>query len=372
MNTFIDYISESEIADEWLQNHVRHNLDKYPSLEIIDDLLHEYPYSKSAPLYRGLNFADEEQYRTFIENTNHGTELTTKTITSWTPDMHTATPFAITRPTYFLNKSLMQAEGEKTSNRDYMIGHAGIILKIDAPKGKCIDVTASKFAAENEVIVVPGTYKISIAKTFIPFVKSIDDENYEEVLAGIEDLESGFNRQKLEHILFRFADLSNESKQKLWDLYNFNGKVETYVDYTDSDTGLSNAKHEIKVGMTMPDGILLCYRFFLPEHQQIIRSAMKDALTEISKQIDKIVKEREIDYNSFRIRASKTVKLGELITGINAFKNIDRELAAMYHKLNSPENLKDINKLPRGEQLNAIQKFSDDLVQILNNLSKNN
>lgn len=369
MNSFFDYIAESEVADEWLHNHVRHNLDKYPSLEVIDDLLHEYPYTKGATLYRGLNFADEEQYRTFLANTDNGTMLKTKSISSWTPDRHQATQFAVTRPTYFINAALMQAESEKEKQRDYMIGAAGIVIQLEPEAGKCIDVTSSKLAAENEVIVIPGEYKISINKTYIPFVKSIDDENYEEVLQGIESLDSGFNKQKLFHIIFRFADLSNDAKQKIWDLYGFKGKLQPYVDLKDYSV-LGNGEMRLHAGFNLPDGLMYCYRFLLPEHQQVIRSAIKTALLEITKQIDKIVKEKELDYRKLRIFTSHDVKLGEVITGINAFKNIDRELGNMYRELNSAENIKSINDLPHEEKVKAIQNFSNDLITILNSLAK--
>jgi hypothetical protein len=62
--------------------------------------------------------------------------------------------------------------------------------------------------------------------------------------------------------------------------------------------------------------------------------------------------------------------LGEVITGINAFKNIDRELGNMYRELNNAENIKSINDLPHEEKVKAIQNFSNDLITILNSLAK--
>ena len=360
--SFIEFIAESEAADKFLSDFIYGEIKGSASLEIRDELLHDYPYTKTSPLYRGLNFADEEQYRTFLKNTEHGTVLHTKSLTSWTTNRKEAENFAVTRPTYFIDHDLMQAEDAKRKNHDYMIGHAGIIIKMDAPKGRAVDTSLSKMGEEDEVIVMPGDYKISVHKTLIPFVSSIHDENYEDILNSLGSLDDGFNKQKLEHILFRFADFSDESRAKLWGLVKFKTNINTNVE-------LRN-ENNLYVGYDVPDLSLYLYKWYLPEHQQIVRNALKNALSNISKKVHDITKKEDIDYKDLRIHASADVKLGELITGINAFKHIDNQLSHLYQELNSDINIRNINDLPKEEKIKAIKQFSNDIVQIIKNLQR--
>lgn len=368
MSTFFDYIAESEVADQWLSTHTRHTVDKYPTQDIVDDLIHSYPYTKNLPVYRSVNFADEEQYRSFLDKTQHGTVLNTSTITSWSPDVHTAHQFAVTRPTFFDDEGkFSQPEDKKRKERDFLVGPAGVILKLSVPANSGIDVSKSKYTFENEIILVPGHYTISIYKTTIPYVKSIHDENYDEIIQALEDLDSGFNRQKLEHVLFRFADISDEAKEKIWGLFKFKDKIETYVDVQGSDQSEDNV---VKVDYDVQDGLLYCYRILMPEHQQAIRIAIKSALQDISNKIEKLAKEKEIDLRSVRIHASPTVVLGELITGVNAFRNIDSELQQRYQTTEKESDIKSIEGLPHDEKIQAIKRFTNDLVQVLNNIQK--
>lgn len=368
MSTFYQFIVESEVSDQWLSTHVRHTVDKYPTQEIIDGLIHSYPYNKKLPVYRSVNFADEEQYRSFLEKTNHGTTLSTSTITSWSPDAHTAHQYAVTRPTFFDDEGkFAQPEDKKRNERDFLVGTAGVVLKLNVPSNSAIDVSQSKYTHENEIILVPGHYDISIYKTTIPYVRSIHDENYDEIIQALDDLDSGFNRQKLEHVLFRFADFSDEAKNKIWELFKFKDKIDTYVDIQGSDQSEDNV---IRVDYDVPDGLLYCYRILAPEHQQTIRIAIKNALQEISNKIEKLAKEKEIDLRTVRIHASPTVVLGELITGINAFRNIDNELQQRYQNVEKAGDIKSIEHLPHDEKIQAIKRFSNDLIQVLNNLPK--
>jgi hypothetical protein len=365
---FKDFLIESEESDEWLQKWVHAESGTTPSKAIIDDLLHDHPFDSNSALYRGLNFRDEDHYRSFLKDTQNGTVLHTTGMTSWTTDVHNAENFSVTRPTYFLNKSLLQAEDVKRRNRDYMIGHAGIILKVMPARGTGIDVSSSGKGAENEVVLIPGTYKISIHKTNIPFVSSINDENYEEVLQSMGSVDEGFNKQKLEHILFRFADFSRASREKLWNLIKFRPNITTNVQY-DKDATVDN-KGVLYANMNANHLALYFYSWLLPEHQQIIRSALKKSLSNLSKQIHDITKEDDFDYSKLRIRFDRDIKLAQLITGIDIFKHVDHHLANLYHDMNKYSNLQDINKLPHEEKIRTIKQFSDDLVNLLKNLQR--
>jgi hypothetical protein len=135
-----------------------------------------------------MNFDTSAKWEKFKEDTSNLTKLETGSISSWTPTKATAFPFAITRPTYFLNSELMQAEGKKRKDKDYMIGHAGVVLKIKVSKGVGIDIRRSKFSKEDEVILPAGSYSIEVEDEHIPFMRGITPENFKKEFLSIKSI----------------------------------------------------------------------------------------------------------------------------------------------------------------------------------------
>lgn len=365
---FKDYLIESDESDEWIQDYVYKESKSEPSKDILDELLHDHPYKGSESLYRGLNFTDEDHYRKFLRNTDNGSKLSTNTITSWTRDLSIAEQFSVTRPTYFLNKELMQAEDTKSRNKDYMIGHAGIIIKLSVKADTCIDLSGTGKGAEDEVILIAGQYNISIHKTNIPFISSITEDNYEDILHEINSLEEGFNKLKLEHILFRFADFTDSAKAKIWSLLKFKNNIRTFVTYDPSSGSDDRSRLRIHVGVD--SAILYLYNWLLPEHQRIVRIAIKRALKKISEQVQDITNRDDIDYKRLKVDITHVTKLCQLMTGVDVYKHLDHHLADLYHNMNSRSHIDDINKMPRDEKIKSIKQFSDDIVQLIKNLQK--
>lgn len=375
MITFEQFLIESEEADKWLEKYTYENLDKWPSKEILDDLLSDYPYTDNKPVYRGLNFEDEEQYNNFLKETENGTKLIAGGITSWSKFKNEARTFAVTRPTYFLNSELMQAVSIKSKNRDYMIGHAGVILEILPKKNKAIDVTKSKSSKESEVILIPGEYKIKIIENLIPFQKGITEENYQTIIKEIQKLDiNDLSVKKLKHILFRFSKFDDETKEKLWSLLNFNPEIKNdiiieRVKKYALEFKEDGYQYNISAGFIIPDYTFLLYNFLLPKHQKIIRDFINKNLRQLKIKLnEKLKNNKDIDFNNINYNISENIILGQRLTNNYIFSEINKKLGDEYKKLNSYENIKLINSLKGKEQKDAINKMSQDIIKIIKNI----
>ena len=286
--TFKSFLTEEQNGDSWLKKYTVDDTDKYPSKAALAELLKKYPF-EGGTLYRGLNFHDKEQYEEFLQNTKNGTELDTGNISSWSPVRAECISFAITRPTYFINRELMQAEDKKDKDVDYMIGHAGVILKINVGPGVGIDVNKSEFGKEQEVILVPGTYKISVDETLLPFVKSISKDNFKSEFMKITSLGSSATKldiRKFEHILFHYSEFDTEMRQHLFELVEPNIAALKYsVDVRDIDIFDENKHKEVSIKWNLWGAVLAYFDMLLPEHQKKIRSAVEKVVANIDDEV---------------------------------------------------------------------------------------
>lgn len=359
-------------ADKWLAKWTYEGLDKYPHKEVLDELVEKYPFDGGV-VYRGLNFHDKEQYDKFIENTNGGTLLHTGSITSWTQDEKTTYPFAVTRPTYFLNRELMQAEDKKNRERDFMIGHAGLVLETIVKPGKGIDVNKSKYGKESEIILVPGTYEIKIHKQYIPFMRSINDENFKKKFMSINTIserEDDHQAKMFNHIMFHYKEFDDEMKHHLFGLLVKNvTKIQYGVEVTEAADWNDSKWPKIEVYWNVPPTFFIYYSMLLPEDAKIIDDQLDQVIESIERDFDE--KTKGIDFaHKFELDINNSIalaiKMEHLENKLTFMQKMRQNVGKRYNELNSYEAVKKINAIKDpAKQLDAIKKLAKDLEQAL-------
>jgi hypothetical protein len=366
-------------GDRWLSKYTLEGMDKWPTADVLDELLEDYPYD-GGTLYRGLNFHDEKQYETFMEETEQGTRITTGSISSWTRTPEQARQFALTRPTYFISRELMQAEDHKSKNRDFMIGHAGLILQCKVGANAGIDVNKSKHSKEDEVILKPGDYKIGVFKRFIPFEKSINDGNAKEAflsLKNIEDHSEGdTDAAKFEHIMFRFKDqFDDEMRAHLWKLISGTLKdIKWHVAIDDEyDLEYHSSKKTTKainVGWNIPSTFFLYYDLLLPEAQRKVDTAVNSIIKKIDAEFEKQVEKLDWKNDKVVTKVNGGLQYAAKHGHVNPtfIKKIQHGAALRYHELNSLDRVRAINKLSGQAQRDAMSQLTKNLMATLKNL----
>lgn len=160
-----------------------------PYGKYFDQLTKEYPFS-GGKLYRGLHFESKELYLTFLETVKDGF-IEMDYPSSWSLSVDTAESFSLTKQSYFVDLSLMNADRERSDRGDYMTGYGGIVLELDAPSGNAIDVSKSAYAKESEVILGSGRYPVKIYKQNLSYqAQSENDNNFANNMAKNLDIKN--------------------------------------------------------------------------------------------------------------------------------------------------------------------------------------
>jgi hypothetical protein len=208
-------------ADRWLAKYTYENLDRWPSQDILKILVDRYPIEKSMPVYRGMNFSTKEQYEEFLKSIEDGF-YTSGGVSSWSPSPDVE-QFAVTRPSYFLDRETMRGYDEARKQREYIQGYRGVIVKTIAEPGKAINTNASKLGHESEITLLPGEYPIEIVRELKLYKQSLEDgdTDIETVIKNApderqshsSDYDAGFYEYVLHH---HVGKLSDEAKQKVF------------------------------------------------------------------------------------------------------------------------------------------------------------
>ena len=362
-------------SDHWLSEFTDQGMNNWPDQLIVDDLLRKYPFGGGV-LYRGMNFDTEGGWEKFLEVSNNGELFVSGGVSSWTRRESTATNFAITRPTYYLNRELMEAESRKRRDNDYMIGAAGVVLMIHIDPSSSIDVNKSRHHKEDEVILPPGTYKAKIHKVFRPFTHAINIDNYSSELRHIDEISSEFNRKKFDHIVNRFNDFSESDSRHMFKLLvSQANSVETQVSVEMTRDNVSvNSREQIPqiyIGWTISDDFFAHYDKFLSEDRALVDEHISTACIEIDEKFKS--KTQNIDWENSPFYLSIDRSVTSAISSSKAdFEFIDKVNAGIgcfYRSLNSVDNLRKINDLDaRGKRefmRDFERKISHSLGQII-------
>lgn len=217
MRTDSEAFENLDRADKWLARYTYEALDRWPPADVLDALARRYPV-ESTTIYRGMNFRTQETYDEFIREIKDGI-LTTHGITSWSPQRSQVESFAVTRPSYFLDRETMRDHSEAQQEREYINGYRGIVLTTEIEPGQGIDVNKSRLGHENEIILLPGSYKVSIEnlKKYRHAIEDGDRTPDDIVDRHDPNGASPYENQFYEYVLHHHGEnLSDSSKRKIF------------------------------------------------------------------------------------------------------------------------------------------------------------
>ena len=150
------YDDELDNLDNTLRNYTKEERNIYQE-EKFEGLLSRYPLKEDATVYRGINFSTRLQYHRFMKKFNKLEGYLTSNAAGFSRDYDTALDFAETTKTYYPTLETLQAEDKRNKEAELMTGYCGIIIKSEVKAGEVIDVNASTFSVEDEVLFRPNT-----------------------------------------------------------------------------------------------------------------------------------------------------------------------------------------------------------------------
>lgn len=222
-----DYQKISDPSLKWLAQYTYENLNKWPGTHIVQDLLDRFPCDAGV-IYRGMNFYTQEKYLEFMSQFKGAqtAQIEFGSITSWSESKSQALQFAVTQPTYFLNREVMVAHGEMQAQKERLSGYRGIILSMQVAQGEGIDVNKSGVGHESEVIMPPGTYSIQVHEQIKKYAHQIMDKEMDINQAILSMTASDMKKSGADtHSLFDYVmhhhvqDLNFKAKNHLFQLF---------------------------------------------------------------------------------------------------------------------------------------------------------
>lgn len=176
--------------DSWLAKFCYENLDKWPSQKTFDLLCRRYPVEEPTAVFRGMNFSTKEDYDDFMTMIADGVLDTNGTATSWGRTPSEVENFALTRPSYILNRETMQAHDDARRRGEVVTGYRGLILRAVVGPGQGIDVNKSRVGHESEIIT-RGKIAVTIEQVLKTYQDLVDDEEMDfDAAAEREDTDS--------------------------------------------------------------------------------------------------------------------------------------------------------------------------------------
>ncbi len=150
-----------DAVDRALQRYALNPLDRLTEAVIKEGIL-RYGNKKEVTAYRGLNFATQEDYEKFLILNQRF--LTTKQPSSWSFSKKEAEVFAKTRPSYmeFMTKENIALLDKQEKEGEGITGYRGVILATTVKPNQGLNLTRTKFSAEEEIILPPGRYELFV------------------------------------------------------------------------------------------------------------------------------------------------------------------------------------------------------------------
>lgn len=342
------------------------------SPEIGDNLLSEFQLD-NGPIYQGLHFSHNSAYEEFLSLSNNGTEISAITSSEWfKAEQQTL------RSASGIGKMFHYETIEKDKNKDFMAGHSGVVIKIDDPK-TAIDIDkvdrGISFGREC-VILLPGTYKISIVETHLPFVKSINAQNYKTEFMSIKSLRKDESdekiRTKFEHVLFNYSNFDHEMKSHLTDLLLDSLKDAKYV--VEVQHRSYDDENVIDIHWNIVPAFFYYVDILDDEQLEIVDNEIHEILRKIDREFRS--KTINVDWTSkFDLRLGRSleyaVKLSHFENNVKFINHVKRRIGLAYNVLNSHEETTRINNIkdPR-EKGRAIREIGNKIAQALSQMSK--
>jgi len=380
-----DSYKNEDVPNRWLALYTLQNLNRWPSKEIIKALKKRYPLDTERPVYRGMNFDTIEDWNSFVDELKqNNNQIKIASISSWTRSKGTANQFAVTRPTYYLNHSLMIAHDKMSASKERIIGYRGVIIQTTATPDDSIDVNKSNFSKEDEIILQPGTYQVQIIEQVKRFSDMIadGDESLETVLTKY--LESKQQKQSNElyknfydYVLHHYSDeikASEQFKEKIYEItisfLKANSSIDDMISVTiEEPYRFSRGVFEYQqVTVKYAPGIfIIAERGFLPASKKpLLQKYANKIISMYAQTLDKH-SGPEYLYNLGGLRYLSTWASDK--AGIRNLLN--KQIGQVYNHMNSMENTRKINNIadPK-ERQKAINSYMDTIKEIISQYTK--
>lgn len=349
-------LSESK-AEDWLEQYTLNPLNKWPSREVIDDLLRRYPIDSELVLYRGMNFSSKEDYDQFTSSISSGT-LEAGSITSWSRSREEALAFAVSRPTYFINNTLMSDMQAAKEDNEELIGYRGVMLATKIKHGQGIDVSKSPFSKEDEVILLPGSYKV-VFKDIKKFKEIMDEDDIDKVVKQV-----AINDEVSDSYLSKFASyVINNHPDKL-STDTITGLIDKYggINLDPKNVSLVPIEDEYYDKKLMIKFNPWLFKFYdlglLPSdtERQILQKGKL-----LLKQVTKIVSQN----GSVLLSASGIEQLSKIVDNGTSYDRMVAMVSKNYHDTATKASTDHINQMTQTDKKTAIQQEKERIVALL-------
>lgn len=211
--------------EERYNNHSQKVLDQYVRDEIpiystdtYNELKRQYPNKEDITVYRGINFGSRLAYYKFMKSLNKdGGVYQQSSAAGFSRDKGTAEDFSQTTKTYYPTPEIVAAEDKRRQSGETMCGYCGIILKTTIKKGEAVDVNASTFGIEDEILFEPNK-PIKVEVELIQGLNhKVNQENFDvnEYIQNCRDISDPI----FQYITINKADrITNETANYIFDL----------------------------------------------------------------------------------------------------------------------------------------------------------
>jgi hypothetical protein len=370
---FKTFITESSIHDqmndaERINDPVdkaiaKYVLDPMYSYEvdlIIEKGIKKYPNTDAVKLYRGINFRTKEEFEKFMSDLDDG-KVKFKSSTSWSPKKQVAEQFAKSRPSYmeFMSRDSWDEISKQSKAKERITGYRGIIISTEIGKDEALDLSRTKYQAEPEMILPPGTYKLDIeqVKSFKDILSDSDVNT--EIAKMTKEKKTDRDQEKfLEFIWAHHKEQFNdESKAKVFQLMAFRPfyyeiefrKADKLFYKHDTIKVDTNARH-----VTILDSMS---NFLLDKDVEKIKSASRSSFKKMLVDVKKLYKEGAVI--SWEDIGDVADFLGLKTEYINLLKST---IGKTYNDTTTREHNRKINTH------DAIKKETERLVALLNSI----
>jgi hypothetical protein len=361
-------------TEEWIKGYVRNKQGAYPHDHMISELLDYAPHA-GGPLYRGINLPTDAAWNDFVSKTKDFTLYEDGSVTSWTKQVDAAIEFCLTRPTYDLNRELMHDEAERSRNRDFMIGRAGVVLRLDIQPGLGIDLDKVELGlgSEAEVLMPPGRYSITLERIEVPFIHAINTANYGDHLAGLDPSNlSHRDIAKLTHIINRFTVYTSAQRRHLFELVSAScgevkggASLELRSDYIARS---GDPLAVMSIWCDIPDEYVTHYDKFLPEHKAYIDGVLAKTIEHVDAEFARVTAGVDWANTLFTLNVNpalaQAVQAGRVTARFP--EAVNAASAKYYINQTSMDATDQINDLPAHKKHAAITTHAQRIAHILN------
>lgn len=362
----------SDPALRWLAKYTYENLDKYPPREYLDQLLNEFP-CEAGTYYRGMNFYSQQAWDKFISKFDGQSEqvLEMNGVSSWTNSAGSAEQFAVTQPTYFLNREVMVAADVQRKTKERLSGYRGVILSTHVNQGAGIDVNATGVGHESEVVLPPGKYMIRIHHVIKRYEHQLADGETtpEQVILNTtkESLKSKSDltdHSFFDYVMHHYKDqLSDQARKHIYSLYAPEPTKPIFVYQAEPTASYGTPTNKVRLDVWTP--ALPLFRLYEqglftdPKIKNKIVSMARMVLKQALPVLEKYIAQAE-HYNPGILRLTAQVAGQEPLLQAVISKTVGAEIRKVQ------AGVRDINKIADPDKkMAAIRQHGEDMAALL-------